>query len=213
MINRMNIKDKYSIVRVSSDWVKRIIEENHYLHRVSQTSYAFGLFERNTKDMVGAITYGNPGSPTVAPSICGEEERMEVIELKRLWTEDDTPTNTESWLIANSMKEVDKDIIISYADSDEDHVGTVYQATNWIYTGMSGGGTMWSVKDSNMHPRSLHNVYDTIDDAKEDLGDKLVQVEVSQKHRYVYFNCDKRRKRELMEKLKYDIKEYPKREE
>ena len=209
----MSIKDKYHVERITFQDCKEWILYKHYAKRIPSISYAFGLFERNTKDMVGAITYGNPGSPTVAPSICGEEERMEVIELKRLWTEDDTPTNTESWLIANSMKEVDKDIIISYADSDEDHVGTVYQATNWIYTGMSGGGTMWSVKDSNMHPRSLHNVYDTIDDAKEDLGDKLVQVEVSQKHRYVYFNCDKRRKRELMEKLKYDIKEYPKREE
>jgi hypothetical protein len=209
----MNIKDKYSIVRVSSDWIKEIVEEKHYLHRMGASSYCFGLFETYTKDLVGAITYGTPTSPALAKGICGEDERLNVIELTRLWTEDDTPTNTESYLIGNTIPKLNKEILVSFADKSKGHVGTVYQATNWIYTGMSGGGTMWSVKDSNMHPRSLHNVYDTIDDAKEDLGDKLVQVEVSQKHRYVYFNCDKRRKRELMEKLKYDIKEYPKREE
>ena len=131
----MGIKDTYSIVRVSSDWIKEIVEDKHYLGRMGATSYAFGLFETNTKDLVGAITYGTPTSPALAKGICGEEERLNVIELTRLWTEDDTPTNTESFLIGNTIPKLNKEILVSFADKSKGHSGIVYQATNWIYVG------------------------------------------------------------------------------
>jgi hypothetical protein len=206
----MGIKDKYAILQVSHGWVKEMIVEKHYLHRMSQASYAFGLFDRSTKELEGVITYGKPASPSLCNSICGEDESSEVMELTRLWTKDETPRNTESWLIANSMKKVDGDIIVSYADDSEGHKGYVYQATNWLYTGMGAGGYQWKVKGENKHSRHLLDKYESIDEAKEELGDKLYREEISKKHRYVFFNANKRRKRELKEKLSYPIKEYPK---
>jgi hypothetical protein len=190
----MNIKDKYSIVRVSSDWIKEIVEEKHYLHRMGASSYCFGLFETYTKDLVGAITYGTPTSPALAKGICGEDERLNVIELTRLWTEEDTPTNTESYLIGNTIPKLNKEILVSFADKSKRHVGTVYQATNWIYTGLSKKRPARVVEGVNIHDRTLWNY--TSEELKEKYGDKFKTIDRPRKHRYIYFNADKRRKRE-----------------
>lgn len=34
-------------------------------------------------------------------------------------------------------------ILVSYADSAQGHHGYIYQATNWIYTGISAKRTEW----------------------------------------------------------------------
>ena len=44
-------------------------------------------------------------------------------------------------------------LVVSFADCDQNHLGTIYQATNWIYTG---------VPESNMpqfviHGKATHN--------------------------------------------------------
>ena len=41
-------------------------------------------------------------------------------------------------------------------------------------------------------------------------GDKVKFVERPRKHRYIFFNADRRRKRELLKKLRYPILPYPK---
>ena len=45
----------------------------------------------------------------------------------------------------------------------------------------------------------------------KEYGEEYVEEYYSSlKHRYIYFNADKRRKRELINKLRYPLKEYPK---
>ena len=38
----------------------------------------------------------------------------------------------------------------------------------------------------------------------------MIPTQRPQKHRYIFFNCNKRRKKELLNKLKYKILKYPK---
>lgn len=45
-----------------------------------------------------------------------------------------------SQAVAMSLKQLHKDVplcrlVVSYADCDQNHLGTIYQATNWIYVG------------------------------------------------------------------------------
>jgi hypothetical protein len=35
------------------------------------------------------------------------------------------------------------DIVVSYAEIEAGHTGVVYQATNWIYTGLSDRHAEW----------------------------------------------------------------------
>lgn len=49
-------------------------------------------------------------------------------------------------------------LIVSYSDMDQDHYGTVYQASNWIYTGMvetNGGTPRFKINNKVMHSRSV----------------------------------------------------------
>lgn len=141
--------------------------------------------------------------------ICGKEECHNVIELTRLWISDKVGRNAESYLIGNTIPLVDKEIIVSFADSSQNHVGYVYQATNWIYTGLSAKRTNWTIEGIDKHCQTIADKY-TSQELKEKYGDKFTLVDRPRKHRYVYFNCNKKRKKELIKKLKYPILPYPK---
>ncbi len=214
----MGLKDRYSIKPISYKLAMETVVENHYLHRKCPCSQAFGLYEQSEANtslfdnerLVGVVVYGTPSSSSLRKGICGVEESFNVAELTRLWIEDGTPKNTESYLIGNTLKLVDKEIIVSYAEIQQGHLGIVYQATNWLYTGLSAKRTNWTIEGVDKHCQTIADKY-TAKEIREKYGDKFKLVDRPRKHRYVYLNADKRRKRELLKKLKYKIEPYPKR--
>ena len=112
----------------------------HYARRMPCIQYAYGLFQDS--ELIGVVTYGQPASPSVCKGIAGEENRHRVLELNRLVILPNSPPNSASFLVAHSLKLLPKDMfIVSYADSAWGHKGYVYQATNWLYTGMTGERT------------------------------------------------------------------------
>lgn len=197
----MTIKSKYYIEKITVKQAMEMVIANHYLHRKAACTHAFGLFEISTHRMVGTITYGEPASPNVCRGICGEEERKNVYELTRLWIEDNTPKNVESFLIGNTLRKLDREIIISFAEFGVGHVGTVYQATNFLYCGLTEKRTNRIKIDGTT---TKHNRHECM--KKED----TVLVERPRKHRYIYFNANSKRKKYLFQKLRYEVKPYPK---
>jgi len=207
------IKEKYHIKQIPYKEAMQIIIKNHYLHRKSPCTITFGLL--NIKEEIkGVIIYGVPASRALQKGVCGKEYAEKVGELTRLWVSDDVEKNGESFLIGNTLKLQPFQIIVSYADSSQNHFGVVYQATNWIYTGLSDKHCVWHLdgKPTNKHCRHLFDLYGGVEKAKKELGDRLTRGERSRKHRYVFFNCDKKNKKNLRAKLKYEIKPYPKQE-
>ena len=203
-------KNLFYIEQIDYKTAMNLVINNHYLHRKAPCSYAFGLFCNDTKELIGVVVYGTPSSAPLRGGICGIEEKDNVIELTRLWIKDGTPKNTESFLIGNTIGRVDKEIIVSFAEIQQGHTGVVYQATNWIYTGLSAKRTNWTIEGNTKHSQTIADKYKTVAEIKEKFGDKFSLVDRPRKHRYVFFNCDRRRKRELMKKLKYKIEPYPK---
>jgi len=187
-----------------------IIVKNHYLHRKAPCSFAFGLISNEDNQIYGVITYGTPSSAALRRGICGDDEKDNVIELTRLWVDDRVPKNGESYLIGNTIPLVDKEIIVSFAEIEQGHLGVVYQATNWIYTGLSAKRSNWVViGEPELHNQTLTDKY-TAKEMKEKFGNRFIRVPRPRKHRYIYFNCNRRRKKELLKKLRYPICEYPK---
>ena len=183
-----------------------IVVEKHYLHRKTPCSFSFGLFWEDF--LGGVICYGTPSSSPLRKGICGDAEKCNVIELTRLWIDDICPKNSASFLIGNTIKKVDKEIIVSFADTSQDHLGTVYQATNWIYTGLSAKRTNWTIDGDSRHCQTLADKY-TSKEIRTIYGDRFSLQPRPRKHRYVYFNCTRNRKKELLLKLRYPIKPYP----
>ena len=205
------IKENYYVDEIDYSLAMDTVVKNHYLHRKCPCSHAFGLFENNTDRLVGVVVYGVSCSSTLLKGICGYEEMHNVYELNRLWVSDEVPKNGESFLIGNSIKKLDKEIIVSFADSSKEHIGFVYQATNFLYCGLSAKFRDPKVKgmENKHHATYAHGM--TMSQLKEKYGDDNVYyVDRPRKHRYIYFNCNKRRKRELMKKLKYKVMPYQK---
>lgn len=205
------IKDLYYIKEIDKKIAQEIHIKEHYLHRKAPCSYAYGLFEKETDKIVGVVLYGVPASRSLQKGICGEDYANQVGELTRLWVEDGTPKNVESFLIGNTIKLQGFKILVSFAECRQGHVGYVYQATNWLYTGLSAKRTD-VVIDGKVcgHPRHITDKYGGQKQAREILGDRFQLVPRPRKHRYIYFNCNKKEKKILMSKLRYKILPYPK---
>ena len=203
-------KNDYIIKEIDYHTAMDLVVKNHYLHRKCPCSHAFGLFDINN-NIVGCIVYGVSCSSTLLKGICGESEMHNVYELNRLWVSDQVPKNGESFLISHTIPLLDKEIIVSFADTAQNHVGYVYQATNFYYCGLSAKFKDPKVKglENQHHATYAHGM--TMTQVKEKYGEENVYyVDRPRKHRYIYFNCNKRRKKELLKLLKYKILPYPK---
>jgi hypothetical protein len=199
--------EKYTIRQITNKLAAEIVIKHHYLHRRPPCSIAFGLFLE--QELLGVICYGTPSSSTLRSGIAGIEHKDNVIELTRLWVSDKVPRNGESFLIGNTLKQAGKEIVVSYADTSQNHLGIVYQATNWLYTGLSAKRSDWHVEGLDKHSQTLGDQY-TAQQLRDLYGDKFTYKDRPRKHRYVYINAKGKRKAQLLNALKYKQEPYPK---
>lgn len=170
--------------------------DKHYSGRNPQIKYAFGLYEMGV--LVAVCTYGIPASRPLCVGIMGEEYSDRVIELNRLLRIDTCITNMSEF-VGFTLRELKQYnlLVVSYADTGMNHTGAIYQATNFIYTGITKARTDKYV------PNNKHSRHYT------DENTHLRKVRTA-KHRYIFFACDKRYKRRFKESLKYAVEPYPK---
>ena len=184
------------------EWLLKI----HYAKRIPLIMHSFGLYV--DKKLDGIITYGMPASPALCVGVCGEDHRHLVLELNRLCLLNNKK-NQASFLVGNSLKLLPKpSIVVSYADTSMNHNGYIYQATNFIYTGLSAKRTEWRIRGSNRHSRTL-TAQHTLEEMQNN-PDKFYRSDRPQKHRYIYFLGDKKQKKEMLSKLNYEVVPYPK---
>jgi hypothetical protein len=136
--------------------------------------------------------------------------------LNRLCLVDNLP-NEASRLVGASLKLLPKPtIIVSYADTAQNHTGFIYQATNFLYTGVTVKRTEWTVKGlEHMHTKAISNSVSKSDKPpleaiKEKYGDRFYYRERSQKHRYIFLVANKTDKKKLLKALRYQPLPYPK---
>ena len=182
------------VQQIKSEETYQWLLKKHYAKRIPNIVYAFGLY-KNT-DLIGVITYGIPPSDALCRGVCGVEHKAHVIELNRLCLQNNEK-NEASFLVAHSLKLLPKPkIVVSYADTSKNHVGYIYQATNFLYTGLSAKRT--DVDTGDKHSRHYK---------KFDITKRKIR---SRKHRYIYLVAHKKLKKILRESLNYKIEPYPK---
>lgn len=182
--------------------------KKHYAKRMPQIMFAFGLYENES--LIGVITYGIPASPSLCMGICGKEYYDKVFELNRICLENNEK-NQASYFVAKTLQLLPKPtIVVSYADTAQGHVGYVYQASNFIYTGLSANRVDWTIKgQEHKHFKTISDGK-TLEDIKSEHGDDFYYVERSRKHRYIFFVGTSKQKKEMLSKLNYKAEPYPK---
>jgi hypothetical protein len=209
--------DEYRVVPIDVAEAKPFILEIHYAKRMPPISHCFGL-QRNGH-LLGIVTYGKPASRTLCDGVCGPEWSTNVIELNRLCLLDNQP-NDASRLVGASLKLLPRpSVVVSYADTGHDHIGIIYQATNFLYTGHTVPRDDWFLEgEENSHIRRLaHMADETSIGGMAGLhamyGDRLKRRPRSIKHRYVTFVGSRRERRSMRMALRYEIQPYPKKTE
>ena len=195
-----------NVIQIKAEETHEWFKKRHYAKTLPKcTSYAFGLYDGS--NLIGVVSYGDPTGRTVLEAMTSKEYKHSILELNRLCLLKNKK-NYASFLIGNSLKLLPKpNIIISYADKSINHAGYIYQATNFIYCGLSEKRTDWIIKGINKHPRGVK----LTEEMKKDKS-KYELVERARKHRYIYYLGNKKQKRDFLKQLKYTIEPYPKTE-
>ena len=108
--------------------------------------------------LLGILTLG--AGPYNAHSLVDGAKPHDCLTLTRLWLSDELPCNSESRVLGLVLgflkRHTQVKFLITYADPSAGHVGTIYQATNWLYTGLSEPMPLYDLGDGQeRHSRSL----------------------------------------------------------
>ncbi len=169
-----------------------IVVREHYLHRKPPMSFSFSLTDAELFGRVlGVVTFGTPPSRHLMISACATDPAR-VIELNRLWVDDECPPNTESWFVSRALKLLPPRIVVSYADTAHGHEGYIYRALNFRYAGLTDADRKTPRFDyvtPGKHSR---------DTTRNGTLETAERVRRKPKHRYWTVTGDRREQRELL---------------
>lgn len=158
--NRLR-RGEMTVSPCSRSEISDFIENHHYSGSINgvQDNYCFKL-ERNG-ELVGAMLYGSLGMANAWKKY--GEKPEDVIELRRLCLIDDTPSNSESFFIGKTLRwlQLNTSIktVVSYADPNYGHAGTIYKATNFEHIGMTSRGKVIWWNGKKYHDKAIRTKY------------------------------------------------------
>ena len=120
----------------------------------------------------------------------------EVLELERVALNGKQGQTSKA--VAMALKQLHKDnpiveLVVSYSDHRQKHLGTIYQATNWIYLGLTiTSDTQYYYKGKWTHERTINSKPN-----RDQLKKTLPKRENSNKFKYVFCFNKKERKQYL----------------
>jgi len=152
-------KSQLHLDLIPSRLANDIVEKYHYLHRkvYSANLIAYQVTLDGCPPApgyppdVGVIMFGFPVFHTKR-GLVGQEQPMvngELLDLSRMYMPDAYPKNTESRVIGVALRLLRRDwptlhkqqprAIITFADTEFSHQGTIYKATGFTYLGYTRG--------------------------------------------------------------------------
>ena len=201
---------KYEVKSIDYQDCKEWFLKKHYAKRMPPIDFCFGLYDNGK--LIGVCSFGTPASTAVREIV----KSFKIYELNRLVIEEGMKKNSLSWFVSKCLLLMPKpSVIVSYADTSQNHHGYIYQATNWIYTGLSLKFMDYMVKGmEHLNGATIFDISRGQENRaawlREKFGDRLYMKERARKHRYFYLVGDKRDKRKMIKELPYEIQPYPK---
>lgn len=150
------------VKRVNRSGVKDFIEQWHYSGSINGciADYCYALYSDDNL-MKGAMFYGRMAMRNQWKRFA--ENEKDIIELRRLCCIDDTPKNAESFFIGKSLKLLKEEwggkLVISYADKEYNHEGTIYKASNFKNLGEIKGAKVIMYNGKRYHDKTIRTKY------------------------------------------------------
>lgn len=172
----------------------------HYSKSIPTIQYAYNVYNNNN-EWCGVIIYGGGANNNLSKNF--NLHNGEILELERVALNGKQEQTSKA--VALSLKLLHKEnplvkVIVSYADHRQNHVGTIYKATNWLFLGISKtSDTQYYYNGKWTHERTINSKKN-----KNYLKKILPKRKNSNKFKYIY--CfDKF----LKNKYQEQSKEYP----
>jgi hypothetical protein len=194
---------KYFIGR--NKWTDSLILNEHYSHRLpTGTCLVVGI--RDEKNKVLACCYFS--------SITAAQWKEKVVELSRLVKLPNVLIQLTQ-LISYGLKVLKKkgyDLVISYADSNQNHHGGIYQAASWNYHGKREQNLNGFIIDGEfVHRRSLYSKYGTSSSKLKDKLEKKHEVKLLyDEGKHLYWKAINKKGKLKANKLNLQCNPYPK---
>lgn len=177
------------ITRANTKAINYACKNFHYSKSVPTVQYGYNIYNDND-EWCGVILYGG-GANNNMPKSFGKNAG-EVLELVRVALNGKQETTSKA--VALSLRQLHKEnplcqMVVSYADHRQRHLGTIYQATNWIYLGKSiTSDTQYFFKGKWTHQR-------TIDSQKNKKQLKMILPKRKNSNKFKYIFCFNKRER------------------
>lgn len=171
----------------SHEAAKWAVEHWHYSRVMPKSKLVkFGVWEDDR--FIGVVIFGVGATYTI-----GEPyglKQTEVCELVRVALSDhESPVTRVISLATKMLKRCNPGLrlIVSYADQKEGHLGIIYQAGNWVFSGDSFDNWI-KVRGAIKHRRALSLAYGTnsLEWIKANIDPRAKRVEMPAKHKYLY---------------------------
>lgn len=151
------------LTKATLDAIKYACKHFHYSHSVPANPIGYNVYN-DGGEWCGCILYAVGATPNIGTAY--NVPTGGVLELVRVALNGKQEQTSRA--VAMSLKQLKKDVpqcrlVVSYADVDQNHIGTIYQATNWIYEGMSKGDTYFIIHGKKTHRKTISSRIVTID--------------------------------------------------
>lgn len=196
--------------RATSKAIKYACLNFHYAKAVPSVSYGYNVFNDN-EEWCGVICFGCGATPNIGTQyglVTGE-----VVELVRVALNGKQEITSKA--VALAVKMLHKDaplikLIVSYADVDQGHYGTIYQALSWTYVGCHAGDRYFIINGKKTHNKTIHSmgIKQSLESVREKLDCNATEFHSKGKRKYLYA-FDKGLRKEIQKKALH----YPKKEE
>lgn len=164
----------------------------HYAKAVPVCQYCYSVFN-DSNEWCGVIIYGSGATPHIANPY--DKIQGQVVELERVALNGKQGHGNTSKAVSMSLKALQKeapfiDLVVSYADMDQAHLGILYQATNWIYQGLTNANQRGAfiIHGKRYHPKSVHSKgwKQSILWLRENVDPEAKEFITQGKHKYLY---------------------------
>ncbi|MEE9408251.1 MAG: protein Mom [Polaribacter sp.] len=197
------------IEKASGKAIKYACMKFHYAKAVPQIRLGYSVFN-DANEWCGVVLFSNGANRYIASEF--GYVQGQVVELVRVAL--NGKQNATSQVLAATLRQIKKDapavkLIVSYADRNQNHIGIIYQATNWLYLGEYANERGIMLNGKLIHRRSINSKYgtSTLSWLKENVDPKAEVIKGKTKIKYV-FPLNKWTKKELSKRAK----PYPKKE-
>ena len=151
----------YTIRPAQRHEIRDFIEKWHYSHSINgvKDKYNFKLLQDG--ELIGAAMFAELAMEGQYKKYCDNEK--DIVELRRLCCIDATLKNTESffiWYCIRWLKRYsDIKVIVSYADPNYNHAGTIYHASNFKYLGLTAKSACIEWEGKLYHDHAIRTKY------------------------------------------------------